>query len=488
MRKSGVLMHITSLPGPYGIGTMGKGAFEFIDFLNSAGQRCWQILPLTPTGFGDSPYQSCSAFAGNPYLIDFSLLVEMGLVTEEQISAFSWGSDPTKVDFYLQYQNKFSVLRLAFSAFRDWDALDAFCLKNSHWLSDYALYMALKIENQEKPWYQWKPEEKFRKPEALYQARTRLEEEIRFYSFVQYLFYTQWEKVADYAHQKDVVIMGDVPIYVPLDSCDVWAEPEIFQLDADLKPTKVAGVPPDYFSQEGQLWGNPLYRWDVLKEDGYRWWIRRLQQAQNLYDIVRLDHFRGFESYWAVEQGAKTAQKGTWEKGPGMDFFKTVQEKLPNLSLVAEDLGFLTQEVFDLRDETGYPGMRVLQFAFDSREPSLYLPHTYIENTICYTGTHDNMTLRQYLQTAAPDTLAYAKEYMGLSEAEGLDIGVIRTALGSVSKLCILQMQDWLGLGGETRMNFPGTTGHNWQWRATQECFTPALTEQMYRMTKRYGR
>ena len=253
-------------------------------------------------------------------------------------------------------------------------------------------------------------------------------------------------------------------------------------------PTRVAGVRRDAISQEGQLWGNPLYRWDVLKKDGYRWWMRRLQQAQNLYDIVRLDHFRGFEAYWAVEQGAKTAKEGTWEKGPGMDFFRVVQEKLPNLSMVAEDLGFLTQEVFDLRNETGYPGMRVLQFAFDSREPSLYLPHTYIENTLCYTGTHDNMTLRQYLEESDPDVLAYAREYMGLSAEEGLDRGFIRTALGSVSKLCILQMQDWLGLGGEARMNFPGTTGHNWCWRATKESFSPALAKQMYSLTKLYGR
>ena len=481
-------MHITSLPGAYGVGSMGKNAFDFIDFLYEAGQKCWQILPLTPTGYGDSPYQSCSAFAGNPYLIDFSLLIEQGLLTREQLAKFPWGEDEERVDFFLQYQNKLSALRLAFAAFTDWEALDAFCLQNSNWLSNYALYMALKAENGNKPWYQWPQEEKFRQPEALYQARTRLKEEIRFYSFVQYLFFTQWENILNYAHGKGISIIGDVPIYVPLDSCDVWAEPELFQLDSELKPTKVAGVPPDAFSADGQLWGNPLYRWDILKKDNYRWWIRRLQQAAKLYDVVRLDHFRAFEAYWAVPYGAATAKDGTWEKGPGIDFFRTVQKQLPDLQMIAEDLGFLTQAVFDLRDETGLPGMRVLQFAFDSREPSLYLPHTYIENTVCYTGTHDNMTLCQYLKEAAPEVLAYATEYMGLNEKEGLAQGVIRTALSGVSKLCILQMQDFLDLGAEARMNFPGTMGNNWTWRAKQACFTPELARKIRHMTRLYGR
>ena len=481
-------MHITSLPGAYGVGSMGKDAFDFIDFLYEAGQKCWQILPLTPTGYGDSPYQSCSAFAGNPYLIDFSLLIEQGLLTRSQLEAFSWGENAEKVDFFLQYQNKLSALRLAFQAFENWKALDGFCLKNSNWLSDYALYMALKAENENKPWYQWPEKEKFRQPEALYQARTRLKEEIRFYSFVQYLFFTQWENILQYAHEKGISVIGDTPIYVPLDSCDVWAEPELFQLDAQLKPTKVAGVPPDAFSADGQLWGNPLYRWDILKKDNYRWWMRRLQQAAKLYDVVRLDHFRAFEAYWAVPYGAQTAKDGAWEKGPGMDFFRAVQKQLPDLQLIAEDLGFLTQEVFDLRDEMGLPGMRVLQFAFDSREPSLYLPHTYIENTVCYTGTHDNMTLCQYLEEAPPETLAYATEYMGLNEKEGLAQGVIRTALSSVSKLCILQMQDFLDLGEEARMNFPGTMGNNWTWRAKKACFTPDLARKMRRLTRLYGR
>lgn len=488
MRKSGILMHITSLPGDYGVGSMGRSAFDFIDFLNSAGQRCWQILPLTPTGYGDSPYQSCSAFAGNPYLIDLSALVEQGLLQKEQLEQMHWGTQEDRVDFFAQYQNKLTALRLAFSKFQEDEKLGRFCLENSHWLSDYALYMALKEENEEKPWYLWPEGQKRREPEALYQARKRLDREIRFYSFVQYVFYDQWDKLRCYAEEKDISILGDVPIYVPLDSCDVWAEPELFQLDEDLKPVKVAGVPPDAFSADGQLWGNPLYCWDRMKKDGYQWWLRRLSQAGRLYNMVRLDHFRGFEAYWAVPYGAENAREGCWEPGPGMDFFRAVQQKMPELVLIAEDLGFLTQSVFALRDECGMPGMRVLQFAFDSREPSLYLPHTYIENTICYTGTHDNMTLCQYFQQADPEVVAYATEYMGLNEEEGLSWGAIRTVLASVSKLCIVQMQDYLELGEKARMNFPGTTGSNWVWRAKQEAFTHALAEKICRLTRLYGR
>ena len=488
MRQSGVLMHITSLPGPYGVGTMGKSAYAFVDFLKDAGQSCWQILPLTPTGFGDSPYQSCSAFAGNPYLIDLTMLQDRGLLTREELENHNWGDRADRVDFYALYQNKLPVLRLAFERFDIWQDFDSFCLENSSWLSDYALYMALKEENNGNPWYLWPEPEKLRQPEALYNARTRLKQSVRFYSFVQYLFFRQWEELKRYAHEKGVQIIGDLPIYVPLDSCEVWSEPELFQLDEQLKPEAVAGCPPDAFTEDGQLWGNPLYRWQKHKQDGYRWWLRRLQQAGKLYDVVRLDHFRAFEAYWSVPYGDETARGGHWEKGPGMDFFRAVQKTLPELPLIAEDLGYLTPEVLALRDETGYPGMKVLQFAFDSREPSLYLPHTYIENTVCYTGTHDNMTLCQWLSESKPDVIAYAREYMGLNEEEGLARGVLRTALGSVSRLCIVQLQDYLGLGSEARMNFPGTMGNNWTWRAQPDCCTPDLAQEIYELSRRYGR
>ncbi|MGN1000093.1 MAG: 4-alpha-glucanotransferase [Faecousia sp.] len=489
MRESGILMHITSLPGPYGVGTMGKQAYKFIDFLKEAGQSSWQILPLTPTGYGDSPYQSCSTFAGNHYLIDLDTLIEDGLLRKEEVSFINWGSNPNHVDFGLLYQGRLKVLRKAFERFTDDEALDAFCRENSGWLSDFALFMALKEKLNGAAWYTWEDDLKKRDPDAVWKARRELSREIRFYSFVQYLFHKQWEALRCYAHENGIRIIGDVPIYVPYDSADVWSNPELFLLDENLNPVDVAGCPPDAFTADGQLWGNPLYRWDVLKQDGYSWWLRRLAAAGERYDVVRMDHFRGFESYWAVPYGDKTARGGKWVKGPGMDFIATVKEKLPKVSLIAEDLGFLTQEVLDLRDESGFPGMKVLEFAFDSREPSDYLPHTYPHNSVCYTGTHDNMTMRQWFDTASPEAVEYACEYMTLSEKEGLVWGVIRTAFSSVSDLCIIQMQDYLDLGGEARMNFPGTqTSANWTWRADEGFTGSRLAEKIYAMTKLYGR
>ena len=315
------------------------------------------------------------------------------------------------------------------------------------------------------------------------------QEGFQFYCFIQYLFAKQWEALRNYAHKNGISIIGDVPIYVPLDSVELWSNPELFQLDANLVPTAVAGCPPDAFSEDGQLWGNPLYRWDRMKEDGYRWWIRRMAAAGRLYDVVRLDHFRGFESYWSVPYGDETARGGKWVKGPGMDFLNAIRENLPELKLIAEDLGFLTQEVLDLRDDSGYPGMKVLGFAFDSREPSDYLPHAYIPNTVCYTGTHDNMTTRQWFDTASPEAVAYAKEYMHLDEKEGLVWGTIRTAMSSVSDLCIVPLQDYLDLGAEGRMNFPGTmTDSNWTWRAGNGFISDELSRKIYDMTVLYGR
>ena len=393
------------------------------------------------------------------------------------------------MDFGLLYNNRMNLLRKAYSRFTDGEALDAFCRENSSWLSDFALFMALKGKFNGAAWYTWEDPLKKREPDAVWSARRELKDEIRFYSFVQYLFYRQWNALRAYAHENEVQIIGDVPIYVPYDSADVWSNPELFQLDENMDPVDVAGCPPDAFTADGQLWGNPLYRWDVLKQDGYSWWLRRLGAAGRLYDVVRMDHFRGFESYWAVPYGDATARGGKWVKGPGMDFIQTVKDQLPQVKLIAEDLGFLTQEVLDLRDESGFPGMKVLEFAFDSREPSEYLPHTYTNNSVCYTGTHDNMTMRQWFETATEEAVAYATEYMTLSEKEGLVWGVIRTAFSSVSDLCIIQMQDYLNLGGEARMNFPGTqTSANWTWRADERITDPALAEKIYAMTKLYGR
>ena len=489
MRESGILMHITSLSSPYGIGTMGKEAYKFVDFLKSAGQSLWQILPLTPTGYGDSPYQSCSTFAGNHYLIDLDALIEAGLLEKSEVADRNWSYRDDKVDFGTQYHNRLAVLRLAFNRFADQEALDAFCREQASWLPDFALFMALKGSNNGQPWYQWEDCLKFRDPEAIWKARQELKEEIRFYCFVQYLFFTQWTALRAYAHKNGIRIIGDVPIYVPYDSVDVWSNPELFQLDASMNPTDVAGCPPDAFSDDGQLWGNPLYRWDVIGKDGFGWWIRRLAAAGELYDIVRLDHFRGFEAYWAVPFGDTTARNGRWVKGPGMDFVRAVKNNLPHVSLIAEDLGFLTQEVLDLRDDSGYPGMKVLEFAFDSREPSEYLPHTYTANSVCYVGTHDNMTMRQWFDTADKDAVEYASEYMCLNEQEGLVWGTIRTAMSSVSEQCVVQLQDYLDLGADARMNFPGTCdGTNWTWRALDGVLTEALAAKIRKLTTLYGR
>ena len=489
MRCSGILMHITSLPGPYGVGTMGKQAFRFVDFLEASGQSIWQILPLTPTGYGDSPYQSCSTFAGNHYLIDLDLLIGEGLLDARELDEIRWCANETKVDFGLLYNNRLNVLRKAFGRFHDWKALEDFCRENSSWLSDFALFMALKDRFGGKPWYQWDEKLKFRNPAAIEAARQELAEEIRFFCFVQYLFSKQWNALRDYAHSKNIRIIGDVPIYVPYDSVEVWKDTHLFQLDEKLDPVAVAGCPPDAFSDDGQLWGNPLYRWDVMEADGFRWWIRRLAAAGELYNIVRMDHFRGLEAYWSIPYGDETAKGGKWIKGPGMAFIRAVKENLPELDMIAEDLGFLTQEVLDLRDASGYPGMKVLEFAFDSREPSDYLPHTYIRNTVCYTGTHDNMTMRQWFETASAEAVEYATEYMNLTEKEGLVWGVIRTAFASVSDYCVIQMQDLLNLGAEARMNFPGTlSDSNWTWRAKDGIMSKALAKKILAMTKLYGR
>ena len=489
MRKSGILMHITSLPGPYGLGTMGKAAYDFVDFLAAAGQSLWQILPLTPTGYGDSPYQSCSAFAGNEYLIDLPTLQQEGLLEPGEPEGFSWGQDPGRADFGLLYQSRRKVLALAYARFRPDGDYEAFCRENAHWLGDYALYMTLKDKFQGLPWYRWEELLKHREPEALWQLRQSLREELDFYKFIQYQFYRQWNALRQYAKEKGIAILGDVPIYVPLDSCEVWCNPELFQLDESLTPTAVAGCPPDAFSDDGQLWGNPLYRWERHKADGYSWWIRRLSAAGRLYDGVRLDHFRGFESYWAVPYGDETAKNGKWEKGPGLDFIKAMEKALPEISFVAEDLGLLTPEVLQLREDSGLPGMKVLQFAFDSREPSEYLPYLHVRNSVCYTGTHDNMTTTQWLREAPEETVAYAREYMCLTEEEGLTWGVIRTAMGSVCDLCVVPMQDYLNLGGEARMNFPGTMSNaNWTWRMAPGSCTPALAEKIYNLTALYGR
>ena len=489
MRCSGILMHITSLPGPYGVGTMGSHAFSFVDFLEEAGQRYWQILPLNPTGYGDSPYQSCSTYAGNHYLIDLDLLVEEGLLEKAWLDEVQWSRKEEKVDFGLLYDNRLKILRRAYERFVPTAEFEAFCGENGSWLPDFGLYMALKQRFGGKPWYEWEDRLKFRDPEAIRAAGQELGEEIRFFAFVQYLFFRQWRALRQYANGKGIRIIGDVPIYVPYDSVDVWTNTGLFRLDEKLDPIDVAGCPPDGFTADGQLWGNPLYRWDVMARNGYRWWLDRMAAAAGLYDAVRLDHFRGFESYWAVPYGDKNARGGRWVKGPGMDFVNALKRGLPRLDIIAEDLGYLTPEVLALREGSGWPGMKLLQFAFDLREPFNYLPHTYTVNTVCYTGTHDNLTMRQWYDTMDEGSVDFARRYMALTEGEGMVWGTIRTAFATVSDTVIIPMQDYLDLGADARMNFPGSLSDlNWTWRAKYGIIDKPLAKRIRGLTKLYCR
>ena len=487
MRASGILMHITSLPSAYGVGTLGKEAYNFIDFLHRAGQRYWQILPLTPTGYGDSPYQSCSAFAGNPYLIDLDMLAQEELLTYEEITACNWGDDPGRVDFGLLYENRLPLLEKAYARFCENEAFYEFISRNDNWLPEFAHYMALKDRYGGKPWYQWPDAIKRWELTEVNESCRELSGRIRFYCFVQYLFDRQWNALRDYAHEKGVQIIGDVPIYVPYDSVEVWSNPWLFQLDEDLAPTAVAGCPPDYFNENGQLWGNPLYRWDVHKKEGYRGWLQRLQGAANRYDVIRIDHFRAFAGYYAIPYGEETAKNGKWMEGPGMDFIGAVKAALPGLSMIAEDLGFLTEDVHTLRDESGFPGMKVLEFAFDGNPQNPYLPYLHIANSVCYTGTHDNMPLKQWFLEEDAKVTDFALAYMG--NPRNPVWGMIRLAMASASELAIVQLQDLLELGGESRMNFPGTASGNWTWRVCPECLCDdALAERLRGLTRIYGR
>ena len=489
-RSSGILLPISALPSPYGIGTLGRSAYAFADFLRSAGQKYWQLLPLGPTSYGDSPYQSFSTFAGNPYFIDLDLLAEDGLLTQSDLDEAGQGANPRYVDYGRIYESRFTVLRKAFQKGypRDKAAVESFCKENP-WLDNYALYMAVKSHFGMKSWLEWPDEAiRLRKPAAVKQYREDLAEDVAFYTYLQYLFYQQWNALRDYIHSLDIQIIGDMPIYVAMDSADVWAEPEYFQLGDDLFPTEVSGVPPDYFTADGQLWGNPLYDYDRMKKDGYGWWIRRVEGAGKLFDVIRIDHFRGLESYWAVPYGEKTAKNGKWRKGPGMDLVRILTQWFHDLQFIAEDLGFLTPAVHELLAESKLPGMKVLEFAFDPREPSNYLPHTYTRNCVCYVGTHDNETVMQWRECADRASITMARKYLGLSEQEGFHWGMIRGGMASIADTFVMQMQDCLGLGAEGRMNTPGTLGGNWQWRMLPGEANPALAKKIYQYTKMYGR
>jgi len=488
-RSCGILMPVSSLPSPHGIGTLGRAAYDFVDFLAEAGQRWWQMLPVGPTSYGDSPYQSFSAFAGNPYFVDLDELCREGLLKEEELD-LNWGDDPCRVDYGRIYENRFGLLQKAAQRGweRDGDELEAFTAANP-WLEDYALFMALKRRFGMRAWTEWEDEDiRLRRPEALERYRAELQEDIRLFAYAQYQFFRQWEALRKYAREKGVGIIGDLPIYVPVDSADVWANPAFFQLDEKNLPIEVAGVPPDYFCADGQLWGNPLYDWEAMEADGYGWWIRRIDGAAKLYDVLRIDHFRGLESYWAVPAGETTARNGRWRKGPGMALIQVLKSWFPNIQFIAEDLGFLTPQVHRLLEDSGFPGMKVLEFAFDAREPSNYLPHTYSPGCVCYAGTHDNTPLMAWRQEAAPEDVAMAELYLGLNEGEGFNWGMLRGGMSSVAELFVAQMQDYLGLGAEGRMNTPGTLSGNWQWRMLPGLLTPELARRMARMAYIYGR
>lgn len=491
-RSSGVIMHISSLPGKYGIGTFGEEAYKFGDFLKEAGQKYWQILPLGPTSFGDSPYQSFSAFAGNPYFIDFDLLRKDGLLEKEDYESVDFGSNEEDIDYGIIFRNKMKVLRKAYenSKSKDIKELKLFIEEEDAWLDDYALYMSVKNSFDLRSWQTWDEDIRLRKPEAMFKYKEDLKDDISYWKFLQFEFFKQWTKLKTYLNELGIEIIGDMPIYVAEDSADVWANPDAFMLDKEtLRPLKVAGCPPDIFSATGQLWGNPIYDWNHMEKDRYKWWIDRIRQSFKIYDVLRIDHFKGFESYWSIPYGDKTAENGEWVKGPGIKVFNAIKDALGDVNIIAEDLGTLTEETIKLRNDTGYPGMKILTFAFDSDYNNPFLPHNYDKNFIVYTGTHDNDTVRGWMEkTGEKEYVEKAIEYLKLTEEEGYSWGFIRSAWSSVADIAIAQMQDFLDLGNSARMNLPSTLGINWRWRMKARAYDNKLAKRMKEMTKIYGR
>lgn len=490
MRKCGVLMPVASLPSRFGIGGFSKEAYDFVDFLEQGGQSLWQILPLGPTGYGDSPYQSFSTFAGNPYYISLDALIDAGLLTEEECEAADYGDNPDYINYEKIYNTRFALLRKAFAGadVEQDEKYQKFVADNAAWLKDYAMYMAIKDSLGGIAWIEWDEDIRLRRPSAMAHYEELLKDDIAFYSYLQYLFATQWAQLKAYANKKGIQIIGDIPIYVAFDSADTWANPELFQLDEENIPTAVAGCPPDAFSATGQLWGNPLYRWDYHEKTGFAWWIRRLEYCFTIYDVVRIDHFRGFDEYWAIPYGDPTAEFGRWEKGPGYALFAAMKKALGNREVIAEDLGFLTPSVLKLVKKSGYPGMKVLQFAFDSREESDYLPHNYTKNCVVYTGTHDNDTVMGWIPAMSRKDLAFAKKYIGVKRTSDICSSLIRMAYASVADTAIIPIQDYLELGSEARINTPSTLGGNWEWRMDSSDCTPQLAARMLELAQVYGR
>lgn len=490
MRSSGVLMHLSSLPSPYGIGTMGKQAKQFVDFLEKAGQTYWQMLPICPTSYGDSPYQSPSGFAGNPYFIDLDILCTKKLLKKSECRSYQWNVKDDTVDYALLYKNRYDLLRKAKVRFFENvpQEYGQFCEKEADWLDDFALFMALKEAHNGAQWSEWERPLKFREAEAIAKAKDTYADEIDFWKMLQYFFFEQWCELKNYANERGIRIIGDVPIYVAGDSVDVWTNPSQFYLDENLEPIDVAGCPPDAFSADGQLWGNPLFRWDVMREDGYSWWTMRLRKMSTLYDVIRIDHFRGFDSYYAIPGKDTTARNGVWRNGPGMELFRAVEEKLGKPDIIVEDLGFLTPSVLQLVADSGYPGMKVVQFAFDSRDDSDYMPHNYDKHCVVYTGTHDNDTILGWMKQAPKSSVKKAKEYLRMTKEEGYNWGMMCGAWMSSANLAVVTMQDLIGLGSSARMNIPSTLGGNWTWRALPGQINAPLANKLHHKTELYGR
>ena len=482
-------MPIFSLPSNYGIGTLGKEAYKFVDFLKEAKQKYWQILPIGPISYGDSPYSSFSTYAGNPYYIDLDLLVEDGLLKKSDLKKIKVKKN-TEVDYEYLYNNRFIILYKAYQNgyLKDKKKVDRFIF-NNFWVKDYALFMAIKKHFNMKSWKEWPDNDiRFRKQSAIKYYSELLKDDIQFYSYLQYLFFKQFNELKKYINKSGIKLIGDIPIYVPLDSSDCWSNPKCFQLDDNYIPTKVSGVPPDYFSKDGQLWGNPLYDWNYMKKNNYKWWIDRLSEAGKIYDIVRIDHFRGFEAYWAVPYGAKTAKNGKWIKGPNMDFLNIVKKKCKNIEFISEDLGYHTDGVQKMLDEFGYPGMKVLEFGFDSRDVSNQAPHAYTQNCVCYIGTHDNSTAIGWFKNSKKEDANFCKKYLGLNKKEGYNWGLIRAGMCSPAVLFVTQLQDYLSYDDKCRINIPGTLGCNWKWRLEKGKLTKTLSKKIAQYTYMYGR
>lgn len=488
MRSSGILCHISSLASPYGIGTLGKKAYEFVDFLQSAGQHWWQVLPVCPTSFGDSPYQSNSAFAGNPYFIDLDILCGEGLLNTEEISNYYFGDDVERVDYKRMFEYRYPLLRKAYARFSGGEEYERFCRENEFWLEDYALFMAIKEHNHYCCWLDWDADVRMCRTEALDFYRERLAREIDFYRFLQFEFYTQWYALKGYANERGVRIIGDMPIYVALDSAEVWKTPEYFELDEEKLPRRVAGCPPDAFSDKGQLWGNPLYNWDKMRANGYEWWIKRLEMSFKLFDRVRIDHFRGFDAYYAIEFGREDACEGSWEQGPGVELFNAVKARLGNVDIIAEDLGYLTDGVYRLLAECGYPGMRVLQFAFNPYEDNLYLPHNYPRNCVAYTGTHDNNTFAGWFAEIKGEEKQFASDYLGVKRKNAAPSAAIRALMASTADTVIIPIQDYLAQDSTARMNTPATTGGNWLYRLPPDALNDKIAADIASLAKTFRR